>query len=972
MIGPLHSDLVRLTRGEVFTDPVIREVYATAACLYRIVPQAVVRPKTAGDIGRILTYAAERGLPVTARGAGSSVAGQALGEGIVLDLAAHLTRIVNVDRENRVAVVEPGVVLAELNRQLRDAGLCFPPDPSSGDYATIGGMIANNSSGPRSLKYGDTRAWTDRVEAVLADGSTLWLEEKPYLPFSYARSPALEKRIYSLLPWMLVDHHDEIERSRPRVPKNSSGYHVWDLIAGHNFNPTPLIVGSEGTLAIVTRAELRLAPRPGGRATALLLFDDLHRAGEAVQKLLTLEPEAVEIMDELFIRTVREHKPELRELLPDRARALLLLEFAANNRAEADRMLAAAAKLDLPGLLARFPARTEAEAQRLWAVRKAASPILYRLPGRRLTRFIEDVVVPPARLVEGIARIQEILARHGTEAPVLGHAGSGNLHLNPRLNLERPEDCQAMKAIAEEVYSLVIGMGGSITGEHGDGRLRTPYVARQFPELVSLFREIKELFDPKNILNPGLIVAGEGGAEGVPIAPLRQREGVAAAYPELQEPEIKEMMRRCHGCGHCRTYCPVYAATGREEALPRAKVAVARAVAEGALDAGAPEVPDGLRRLASLCTFCQRCLRDCPTGIETARAMRALAADHPRPARVAAREALFARAPAALLLGSLAPGAAALAAASPLLRAGLRRALLVNAEAPLPRPGRERWRDRAPLGPAPRGEPEPVLFYPGCLGRFADPEGDTLAALEIIAGLGYEAVAPHLPCCGEARLAAADLAGARSSARGLMAALKPYLERGLPLVTACPNCLFTLRHDYPWLLGPEAAPLAGRTLSVFELVGRAEAEGRLALEFKSPPVFEALFHRGCRQAALGGPDEATLLDRIPGLALTRGEGACCGLAGAYGLREENAAPAAALASRLRREAREAGLKNVISGCPSCRLQIEAMGLNPVSPLALLRWSLRLGTPFGAETPRTAERAEQKNFPAGLQERPKSG
>ncbi len=935
-MNPLHHDLARLTRGEVFTDPVRREAYATAACIYRIVPRAVVRPAEAAEIAPIVAYASERGIPVTARGAGSAVAGQALGAGIIIDFSAHLARVLAINVEKREAIVEPGIILEGLNRELRNSGLMFPPDPSSGEYATIGGMIANNSSGAHSLKYGDTRKWTRRLKAVLSDGSVTWLEQKPALPPGLARSDVLENRIYAGLPELLAKYAAAIERSRPRVPKNSSGYHVWDLVQGRDVDPAPLIVGSEGTLAVVIKAALALAPVPAARSAALLLFSSLDHAGEAVAKLMDFKPAALEIMDHLFIAMVREHRPGLGALLPESARALLLIEFEADTEGEARSMIESAGRVVADLHFSGFSmavAASDAEIERLFAVRKAASPILYALPGRRLTRFVEDVVIPPERLAEGITTIQSILKQHGTDAPVLGHAGSGNLHLNPRLNLEHAADRERMRAIAEDVYAAVIGMGGSITGEHGDGMLRAPYVKRQFPELYPLFKEIKTLFDPANILNPGKVLA-EG--DRVPAETLRfgdAEAGGSISGVTGNAAALIEMLLRCHGCGLCRTYCPVFSATADEMSLPRAKVSLLRAAMLGDIDPDAPGARDEFLRLLNLCTGCQRCVTGCPTGIEPYLLISSFLDDHYQRHGRPLRERIFARAPSLLALRSRAPRPLTSIIEGPAVRALMGAALGIRRDAPLPSPSP--W--ERPSGRDSSGRT--VLYYPGCLGRYADAEQETRAAIAALGLLGFNVITPELPCCGMAKLSAADVEGARGDARRLLAALGDYLEQGVPIITACPSCALAFRHEYAALVGEESSRLAALAHEFFEFIAREIAEKSDTMFSGARLSGNVVLHRPCQQAALSSVDHvADVLAQVPGLTLTMVD-ACCGLAGFHGMRAQNAPLTRALASVLTEAVKKNNATRVISSCPGCRAQIRALGLEPISAVVLLHQCL---------------------------------
>lgn len=960
----LHQALSGLTTGEVYTDVVHREIYATAACLFRILPAAVVCPREVEEVAAIISFAGKEGIPVTARGAGSAVAGQSLGSGIIIDFTPRLNRMVSLDRERREVIVQPGIILGHLNRELKAHGLIFPPDPSSGDYATLGGMIANNSSGAHSLKYGDTRAWTLKLKVALADGTIAWLEPKALGENASQPPTGLCEKIYSELPGLLAAYAEAIARSRPRVKKNSSGYHVWDLVAEGKINPVPLVVGSEGTLAVTLEAVLKLAPLPAGRSAGLFSFADLDRACSAVAELRPLGPAALEIMDYLFIRVVREHRPDLRGFLPESAAAVLLVEFEAESQESADRLLeqsraaVIAAKENSARMIA---ARDEAEIKKLFAVRQAASPILYRLPGKRLTRFIEDVVIPPERLSEGIRRIQEVLKKYDTEAPVLGHAGSGNLHLNPRLDLTDPADCERMVKIADEIYGLVLELGGSISGEHGDGLLRAPFLKRQFPELMPLFREIKARFDPHGVLNPGKILTEE---DAMPLGLLRFKTSCGVSEFNRDQ-ALMDMLLRCHGCGLCRGYCPVVAAIGEEGGLPRSKISLLRAMAQDDLASATDAERAELEKILALCTGCQRCVLGCPTGIEPVRVIRAYFRDQYQTHGAPAREKIFRRTGELLRLSSLAPGLAAAVAGNSTLRGLLEKGLQVRKSAAFPLPGRDvlasgalREASSLPAGSEKshpltgglylgknaeswRESDQAVVYFPGCLGRFADREEETAAACEALRDLGFTVLIPDLPCCGEPNLQTADLEGASEKARTMLKRLSRLLAAGLPVVSACPTCALVFRHEYPNLIGEEARPLARAAKEFFEFVSEVLSARTERLTFAPARFPKALLHRPCHHAALGETDPvAKVLRLIPGLELSELGDACCGLAGMFGLRRENAEVADALAGKIVTAAKTAQTDLVISSCPVCRMQIRNLGLRAESAVKVVRDSLR--------------------------------
>jgi FAD/FMN-containing dehydrogenase/Fe-S oxidoreductase len=934
----LSHRLAQLTTGEVRFDDLSREIYATAACLYRIRPLGIVAPRTAEEVSRIVAFLAGEGIPITARGAGSGVAGQTLGEGIIIDFARFMNRALGYDPESATVEVEPGLVLAELNRSLLRLRRFFPPDPQSGDYCTLGGMIANNSGGPRSISYGSTRDWVESLEVVLADGAIT--EFRPRAPSEPSPRSLLEDSIYREIPALLCHHHPLIEQYRPRV-KNSSGYHLWDLEdRDGRLNLARLVVGSEGTLALVTKARLFTRPLPEQRSAALLFFDELPKAGAAVAVIRRLKPSALEIMDDQFIRLVRDYDPALRAALPENARAMLLVEFEKTEAQDPARLLRDLHRelmLDSRLAFAFREALTPEEQARLWAVRKAASPILYRRPGpARLTRFVEDIVVPPDRLVEGMAAVQRILAEHGTAAPILGHAGDGNLHLNPALDLEDPRDQARMQDIADQVYDLVIGLGGSITGEHGDGILRAPYVKRQFGPLVEVFREVKRIFDPAGILNPGKILRAE---DRLPLENLRFGAAAAPAdYPPvrpLQQAPLYELLLSCHGCGHCRTYCPVYLATGREADLPRAKLAALRGLAQGGLSGEEHLAGGALDPLLAACISCERCLRQCPTGVDTARAVTAARSGRLASQPLSLRDRILTNLDRIGEWASLAPGLATRLSQSPAGRGAADFFLGLRAEAALPPVSGDWLQDPALAkgelpGLAETGE---VLYYAGCLERRHDPDGEVRFAARLLQDCCRKLWVPDLPCCGLPQLMAGEQEHARDHARAILDAIRPRLKPGMSVVTSCPGCALMLKHQFPILLGEEAEPLAQATRDLF---GAFEALGQPAWNRVAGRPRLLALHRPCHQAAFSNEDAVEkVLRQIPGLTLAGPINQCCGLAGSFGLKAEHRAVSDAIGRDLAAALRETEAEAVVSSCPGCRLQIEKLGFAALSPLRLL-------------------------------------
>ncbi|HKN48041.1 MAG TPA: FAD-binding oxidoreductase, partial [Candidatus Polarisedimenticolia bacterium] len=500
------ADLGRRVEGEVLFDALHRTLYSTAACIYQILPLGAVVPRHEADVLAVLEYARLHGIPVTARGGGSGLAGQTLGRGIVLDFSKHFKRVADIDAGRGTARVEPGVVQARLNRTLRRHGMQFGPDPSSGAFCTIGGMIANNAGGSHTVRHGATRENVLSLRVALASGEVI---ETAPAPRSRPAAPggggtagerigaaAAEARLVAGLGSIVDRHRTLIEERSPKTRRNSSGYALRDSV-GETIDLAKLIVGSEGTLGLVLDATLRILPVPKERATALVLCDSLERAGAAVVEVLKADPSAVELLDRTFVEVIREADAGIGASLPAATEAILIVEIEGDEPLEVQaRMAGLSARLTGRERLAADVRRgvTPEDAARIWAVRKAASPILSRREGRlRNTRFIEDAAVRPEQMAEFVARLRALLGKYELGAAIFGHAGDCNLHCNPFMNQKDPRDLDTMEAVAEEFVDMVIGMGGSLSGEHGDGRLRSPFLRRAYGPLVDVFEEVKDL-----------------------------------------------------------------------------------------------------------------------------------------------------------------------------------------------------------------------------------------------------------------------------------------------------------------------------------------------------------------------------------------------------------------------------------------------------------------------------------------------
>ncbi|CAN5559652.1 hypothetical protein BH24GEM3_BH24GEM3_22640 [soil metagenome] len=487
-------------RGRYLRGDSDRAGFAEAAGIFSTLPAAVAVPEDAADLAALVRWAAETGTLLVPRGAGTGMPGGNLGSGVVVDLVTGFRGIGEVDTARQRVRVEPGVTLAELNHRCAPHGLQFPVDPSSGRLCTFGGMLANNSAGAHSVKYGATRAWVEALEVVLPDG-TRTRTERGRLP----EHPRLREML-ARVDASLTPRRAQIEEAWPRLRKNSSGYALREYL--DSGAAVDLLVGSEGTLALITAAELRLAPLPAARGLAVLEFTSLEAAGTAIQTVLPLRPATCEMLDRTFLELVRSAGVETGYPLRAGLEAILLVEMDGDTEEEVAeslrRLSVAVAEIAAAVTLATEPERQT----RFWQVRHAASPLIARrTDGRVSMQFIEDGVVPVERLPEYVAVLRRVLGAHGVPAVIFGHAGDGNLHVNPLVDVSAPGWRETIERILYEIAGEVARLGGTLAGEHGDGRLRAPLLETVWgADTVSLFREVKEAFDPAGILNPGVIL----------------------------------------------------------------------------------------------------------------------------------------------------------------------------------------------------------------------------------------------------------------------------------------------------------------------------------------------------------------------------------------------------------------------------------------------------------------------------------
>jgi len=914
--------------GDLLTDAASRGRYATDASIYQVEPLAVLVPQTDDDVRAAMAICAEQGIPLLPRGAGSSQCGQTVGSALVVDHSKHLTRVVAFDPDAATVTVEPGIVLDALNAWLRRHDLWFPVDVSTSAQATLGGMAGNNSCGSRSLAYGNMVHNVAALDVRLADGTEARFGDERTMQ---ADAPRV-RGLLAALRAIGTRERDEIERVVPKVMRRVGGYNA-DIFHPQSERPytsdgsvnfAHLLVGSEGTLAWTRALTLRCAPLPRHRALGIVNYASLHQAMASTRHLVELAPSAVELVDRTMIDLARGNpafRPVIERALIGEPQAILLVEFLGDDAAAAVRKLddleALLGDIDLPGRLVKMP---EAAAQKaLWDVRKAGLNIMMSMRGDgKPVSFIEDCAVPLAHLADYVDRLTGIFRRHGTRGTWYAHASVGTLHVRPILDMRR-DGAEKMRAIAEEAAAIVREYKGAFSGEHGDGLVRSEWVAWQFgPRLTRAFEQIKELFDPRGLMNPGKIVRASRMDDATlfrfppTYRTLALDTGLDwaawdvtsdAATGEVGDPGsggdpargFAKAIEMCNNNGHCRkfdagTMCPSYRVTRDEIHLTRGRANTLRLAISGQL--GDDFASTAVRDALELCVSCKGCRRECPTGVDMARMKIEFQYQWQRRHGIALRDRLVAWLPLwAPRAGALAP-LLNLRDRLPGMRRLLERPTGIAARRSLPRFRYDTFfrghrhaaaRDLTPV--------DVVLFVDTFTNAF-EPE-NAHAALRVLRAAGYRAeVAVATPkdsdarplCCGRTFLAYGLVDEARREAVRVVEALAPYVAAGATVVGLEPSCLLSLRDEFLALrLGDAAARLAERALLVEEFLARERAAGRLQLPLGALRERRALVHGHCHQKAFDAA-QATLdvLRWIPGLAVEPIESSCCGMAGAFG------------------------------------------------------------------------------------------
>ena len=919
--GNIFEALDRNLQGDVYSDMLRRYMLSTDGSIFRKQPAGVVYPKETEDVVKTVLFAAENGLTVHPRGAGSGLCGSAIGKGMVVDFTKYMNRLLHIDYDKKTFECQPGFRFGELEALLKGKGLFFPPDPSSGEYATFGGMYATNASGAHSVKYGNVADYIVDAQVVLSNGQVINLSDIQSREYD-----TLAQDLQSLYR-LYTENAETIEKAYPDVKYNSAGYNLRVMVQGDRLCLGKLLAGAEGTLGIVTRLKFRLLDKPAHDSLVVAFFDDIVSSAKAVQQILPLGPSGIEVMDKSLLKLARESDDQLKEKIPDGIDNLLLIEFDSPQADEcAEQAQKVKALLSVQGLSNdTHLAVSASEKEKFWTVRKAAVPILYKLKGRKkIVALIEDAVVPTDRLVDYFEGIYRILNHHKVNFVLYGHIAKGLMHSRPLMDLKDPHDIDLLKTLADEIFDLVHALGGAVSGEHGDGRLRSAYIKRQYPQIYEMFLQTKQLLDEKNIFNPEIITIHDPEQMKKDLRYGTGYHGMDLSDKLLNWPEgFTTEVEKCHGCSKCTTItsvtrmCPIYKFTRDEAAAPKAKANILRALISGVVeDKDLYEAT--FQHVIDHCVNCGSCHKECPSNVNIPKMAIEARSQYVKKfgsslehrlvtsIELAGRTTHKFSAALKMLMGLKAVRIAGQAFTG----ISAQRDFIAFADRSL----YERIR------PVEGNGETRVLYFAGCYASYIRPEiGE--AAVKVLKSLGMTVYTPPQHCCGLPMLSKGMIKQAKAKVAQNIAKWRDLLKRADHVVVTCSSCGLSLMKEWSYLLdGGDVNTLQGKTIHVSRLVNQNIHK----LNLKQYPA-KVSYHNPCHlKIQLDPQSSTTLLSQVPGLELEDLKSHCCGMAGSWGLSAKNYDLSVKIGSDMISKLNDSDASVGVTDCPTCRIQMEQL------------------------------------------------
>ncbi|WP_331236615.1 FAD-binding and (Fe-S)-binding domain-containing protein [Natronorarus salvus] len=962
----LAADLRDAVAGEVRFDEYAQVLYATDGSIYQARPAGVVHPTDVSDVQAAVRIAADHDVPIIARGAGSSLGGQAVGPGcVVLEMTTYMDGVVELRPEERRAVVQPGVVQDHFDEYASRWGLKFAPDPASSNRATIGGGLGNNSTGAHSVRYGISDAYTEELKVVLADGSLIHTREVVLDGEEWEEIVAKgdrEAAIYETIRGLVEENRDEIGEKYPDLKRNVSGYNLQKVIYENRegeevINLSKLLVGSESTLGVIVEAEISLVTVPEETSLALYCFSDLIEALAAVPEALEFDTSAVELMDAEVFRLARgsEQFAKYEEPIPDGTEAALMLEFDSELHEDLGEPIRRtnAHFVDEGDAFDVLEAYTDEDQADIWKLRKAAIPLLMALEGDpKPYPFIEDATVPPAELAEYVGEFERVLDEHGTSAAYFAHAGSGTLHIRPILNLKDGEGIETMRSISEDVTDLVLERHGSFSGEHGDGLARTQFNPKMYgPALWEAFKEVKTVFDPDWRLNPGKVVYREDDPTD-----MRENLRYGTEYHSI-EPQTKldfsaeggfsHLVELCNGCGTCRqtddVMCPTYRGMKDEIATTRGRANMLRAAISGEIPTEELYSERFQEEVLDLCVGCKGCKSDCPTGVDLAKLKAEVKHGYHEREGSDLRTKLFANIDRLSWLGSRLAPVSNLGPKLPGSRVVMKTVAGIAPDRKLPPFRRESladWYEKRGPRIDEREADRKVLLFPDTYTNYSYPEPGK-AAIRVLEAAGVHVRIPDE--CGPSGRAAYSvglLDQAEERARTNVDALGGYVEDGWDVVAIEPSDAVVFQDEYTYLIpGTETERVAESAYGIMEYLDEHRLiDGLVEHDRLMVPTETLSYHGHCHQKSTGKDHHAVGVLARAGYDVDVLDTSCCGMAGSFGYEAEHYDLSKAIAADLFEKIDASEGETVIAPGGSCRSQIgdrDGETENPPHPIEMV-------------------------------------
>ena len=927
----IATDLASVVRGDVYADILHRAAYSTDASIYRIVPQCIVAPRDADDVAAVVGYAAAEAIPVVARGAGSGLAGESLSGGIVFDMTRYMNKIIGAEDNGRVVTCEPGVVLDDVNNYLAQFGRKIGPDPSSANRAVIGGCVANNSTGSHSLQYGYMSDYVEAIEAVLADGSIVQLKN------DVDPNQVVDDGVASIAKEclsVLSENQAVINKALPQTKRNRSGYNIAGVCHDGRIDMARLMASSEGTLAIFTKITLRTVPVPASKGLLQLEFESLEQMARAVPTIVDSGVSTCELMDGNLIDLARKALPEYRDLLPENAAAVLLVEHVGQTQEQVEEKIertdAAVGQIASGRSIVLDPDQQK----RLWKSRKDAGPLLYRKRSRKHpAEFMEDVSVDYLRLGEYIAGLLEIGRRYDIVITFFGHAGDGELHSRPLLDLSEQADVDKMRTIADDVFSLAWSLGGSISGEHADGLVRAAFIRKQYgDEYYELLCRIKNIFDPDGMMNPGKIINSD------PDVMVKNLRRARKPLPErmktdllFEEDELALEIEQCYGCGLCLSrepglrMCPVFRALGEELGSSRAKANLLGYWATGQLEDKDFESAE-FRKFLDLCVNCKACMLQCPSGVDISKLMMTARARYVKQRGLRRTERLLSQNRYMSLLGSMFSPISNLVMRLPVFGLLLEKVAGFDKRRKMPgfkrgsflKTGRKYLASCEPIA-----KPvDKVAYFVDTYANYNDHELG-FAVLDVLRNNNVEVFLPKQLPAPLPAIVYGDTNKAKKDLTYNVRHLAQAVRDGCKIICSEPSAALCLKQEMRhFVQGEDAKLVSENTFELMNYLLGLHKQKKLKSPTK-PITDEYSYHMPCHlYAAADGTATIKLLQELCGVKVTDLKAGCCGLAGTFGMQKKNYDLSSQISESLKKALENSSIRNVLTECAACGMQIE--------------------------------------------------